>query len=84
MQDFFTLEEGHDPAWVTKVQDRACRGQVTDLYYEARLQCHINHSCDVLGRYPGKSEAKTMTLTREQYLAVSYKTLLLTHSMKNR
>jgi hypothetical protein len=55
-----------------------------DLYYEARLQCHINHSCDVLGQYPGKSEARTMTLTREQYLAVSYKTLLLTDSMKNR
>jgi hypothetical protein len=55
-----------------------------DLYYEARLQCHINHSCDVLGRYLGMSEARTMTLTREQYLVVSYKTLLLTHSMKNR
>ena len=73
MQDFFMLEEGHDPAWVTKVQDRACRGRVTDLYYEARLQCHINHSCDVLGRYPGKSEARTMTLTREQYQPVSMK-----------
>jgi hypothetical protein len=69
---------------VTKVQDGACRGRVTDLHYKARLQCHINHSCDVLSRHPGKSEARTMTLTREQYLAVSYKTLLLTHSMKNR
>jgi hypothetical protein len=84
MQDFFTLEEGHDPAWVTKVLDRASRGRVTDLHYEATMQCHINHSCDVLGRYLGKSEARTMTLTRVQYLVVSYKTLLLTHSMKNR
>ena len=71
-----------------KVLRKKCRNKARleasmDLYYEARLQCHINHSCDVLGRYPGRSEARTMTLTREQYLAVSYKTLLLTHSMKN-
>jgi hypothetical protein len=66
------------------VQDGACRGRVTDLHYKARLQCHINHSCDVLSRHPGKSEARTMTLTREQYLAVSYKNIVTDSFHENR
>jgi hypothetical protein len=38
------------------------------MYYEARLQCHINYEGDVLGRVIRKRDARAMTLTKEQYL----------------
>jgi hypothetical protein len=44
-----------------------------DLYHETRLQCFINYSADVLGQVVRKPDARTRTLTKEQYLSVSTK-----------
>jgi hypothetical protein len=47
------------------------------MYHEARLQCIITYSADVLGRVVRKSEAREMILqretdlTRDQYIQVS-------------
>jgi hypothetical protein len=40
------------------------------MHYEARLQCIINYWAG-LGRKVRKADARTMTLTQEQYIAVS-------------
>jgi hypothetical protein len=47
--------------------------RLADLYYETRLQCIVNYNADVLGVRVKKADARTMTLTREQYLSVSTK-----------
>jgi hypothetical protein len=55
------------------VQDKVCRSRLADLYYETWLQCIVNYNADVLGVRVKKADARTMTLTREQYLSVSTK-----------
>jgi hypothetical protein len=67
MQYFFTCNEGYE-ARVARVQDKVYRVQLSDLYHEARLQCIINYSADVLGQVVRKPDARVRTLTREQYL----------------
>jgi hypothetical protein len=39
--------------------------------YEARVQAIINYHATVLGERVNKEQARTMRLTREQYLEVS-------------
>ena len=56
-----------------QVQDKVCRNRLSDLYHETQLQCIINYNGNVLGEVVRKQEARTMTLTREQYLQVSTK-----------
>ena len=59
------------------MQNRVCRERLKDMYHEARLQCIITYSADVLGRVVRKSEAREMILqretdlTRDQYIQVS-------------
>lgn len=72
MQDFFTCEPGHEEK-AAQVQDRVCRARLGHLYHETRLQCIINHRADVFGEKVSKSEARGMTLTREEYELVSMK-----------
>jgi hypothetical protein len=55
------------------VQDKVYRSRLSDLYHETRLQCIINYSADVLGQVVRKPDARTRTLTREQYLSISTK-----------
>jgi hypothetical protein len=75
MQEFFTCQEGHQVE-AARVQNRVCRERLKDMYHEARLQCIITYSADVLGRVVRKSEAREMILqretdlTRDQYIQV--------------
>jgi hypothetical protein len=72
MQDFFRCNEGFEDQAV-RVQDKVCGSRLLDLYHKMRLQCIINYNTDVLGQVVWKPDARTMTLTREQYLLVSMK-----------
>ena len=72
MQDFFRCAPGYE-GQAERVQDKVCRNRLSDLYHETHLQCIINYNMNVLGDVVRKQAAKTMTLTKEQYLQVSTK-----------
>ena len=72
MQDFFRCALGYE-GWAERVQDKVCRHRLSNLYHETRLQCIINYNGNVLGEVGRKQAARTMTLTKEQYLQVSTK-----------
>jgi len=55
------------------VLDKVCRSRLSDMYYEMWLQCIINYSVDILGQVVRKADARTRTLTKEQFLLVSTK-----------
>jgi hypothetical protein len=54
-----------------------CKKRVTNLIYEARVQAHMDYYVVVLRRKLMKEDARKVTLTREQYLRVNRKYLLL-------
>jgi hypothetical protein len=49
------------------VQETVCKKLVPDMHYEAQIQCGINYSASKLAKKMSKAEARTYTLTREQY-----------------
>jgi hypothetical protein len=70
MQDFFRCEDGfQDKAHV--VATKVCKKRVMDMHYEARIQAIISFHGSVLGEKVIKMEARTMSLTEEQYLQVN-------------
>ena len=69
MQDFYRLEDGYaDKA--DEVIERVCYKLVLDMHYEAQVQCVIDYAVNKLGRKMIKKEARTLKLTREEYLQV--------------
>jgi hypothetical protein len=67
MQDFFRCEDGfQDKADV--VATKVCKKRVVDMHFEARIQAIISFHGSVLGEKVTKTEARTMSLTEEQYL----------------
>ena len=48
-----------------------CRKLVKDMHYEAQVQCVINYYATFLRQRIKKEEARTVRLTREQYLQVN-------------
>jgi hypothetical protein len=56
-----------------------CRRRVSDLYYEARLQVHIDYNATYCNRRINRKQERSEIeiLTREQYLQVNTKHLLL-------
>ncbi|XP_025796497.1 uncharacterized protein LOC112885361 [Panicum hallii] len=65
--DFYRLQAGMD-AQADVVAEYRCKKLVTDMFYEQRLQSIINYHAVVLGQKVTKAQARTMTLTEEQYL----------------
>jgi hypothetical protein len=53
----------------------SCKRRVTDLYYEARVQAHVDYNAKFCNRRINKTQARRETeiLTREQYLKVNRK-----------
>ena len=76
MQDFFRCEPGTEAAaeWVTRA---SCQKLVTDMIYEARKQAVIEYNVVKNHRKVTKKEACTMQLTREEYIDVIRRTLIL-------
>ena len=70
MQDFFRYEEGYE-AKADAVADKAAKKLVKDMHYEARIQAMIQYHAQILRVRLPKSEARTMSLTAEQYLTVN-------------
>ena len=67
MQDFFRCQEGYE-ARVDAVAIRCCKKLVVDMHYEAHIQTIITYHGAVLGEKVTKKDARTKTLTWDQYL----------------
>jgi hypothetical protein len=69
MLKFFKPEERLEQR-ADRAVHTACRKYITDMHYESRHQCHIDYYALVRKMSLSKTEARQMTLTREQYLEV--------------
>jgi hypothetical protein len=70
MQDFFRHEDGFQDK-ADMVATKVCKKRVVDMHYKARIQTIISFHGSVLGEKVTKTEARTMSLTEEQYLQVN-------------
>ena len=70
MQDFFRCEEGYETK-ADVVANKAAKKLIKDMHYEARIQAVIQYNTEILRVRLPKSVARTMRLTREQYLKVN-------------
>ena len=70
MQDFFRCEDGYE-ARADVVATTACKKLVVDMHYEARIQAIIPYHGSVIGERVTKPQARTMSLTRDQYWQVN-------------
>jgi hypothetical protein len=70
MQDFFRCEAGYE-ARADVVSTTSCKKLVVDMHYEARIQAIVSYHGSVLGEKVTKQQARTMSLTRDQYLQVN-------------
>ena len=69
MQDFFRCEAGYE-ARADVVAPTSCKKLVVDMHYEARIQAIVSYHGSILGEKVTKPQARTMSLTREQYMQV--------------
>jgi hypothetical protein len=78
MQDFFRCQPGQEEK-AYQVAYASCKRRVSDLYYQARLQSHIDYNATYFYRRINRKQTRSDTeiLTREQYLLVNTKHLLL-------
>ena len=70
MQDFFRCQDTYE-GMADVVATRVCKKLVTDMHYEARVQAVVTYHATVIHMKVTKTEARTMFLTREQYLEVN-------------
>jgi hypothetical protein len=70
MQDFFRYEVGYEVR-ADVVATTSCKKLVVDIHYEARIQVIVSNHSSVLGEKVTKQDARTMSLTRDQYLHVN-------------
>jgi hypothetical protein len=69
MQDFFRCEAGYE-ARADVVATTSYKKLVVDMRYEARIQAIVSYHGSILGEKVTKQQARTMSLTRDQYLHV--------------
>jgi hypothetical protein len=69
MQDFLRCEAGYE-ARADVVATTSCKKLIVDMHYEARIQAIVSYHGSVLGEKVTKQQARTMSLTRDQYLQV--------------
>ena len=70
MQDFYRCQEGYE-AKVASISEEAAKKLMKDMHYEARVQAIIDYYAQYRGMKVKKEEARTMNLTREQFLKVN-------------
>jgi hypothetical protein len=58
-------------AWMDVVATMCYKKLVMDMHYKARIQAIITFHTSVLGEKVSKKDAKTMSLTWDQYLQVN-------------
>jgi hypothetical protein len=69
MQAFFRCKAGYDVR-ANVVATTSCKKLVVDMHYEARIQAIVSYHGSVLGENVTKQQARTLSLTRDQYLQV--------------
>jgi predicted nucleotidyltransferase len=69
MQLYYRRDEGFE-ARAEAVLTKACKKLVVDIHYEARVQAIVTYHKSILGENVKKSQARSMTLTRDQYIQV--------------
>jgi hypothetical protein len=69
MQLYYRCEEGFE-ARAEVVLTKACKKLVVDIHYEARVQAVVTYYRSILGEDVKKPQARSMTLTRDQYIQV--------------
>jgi hypothetical protein len=67
MRDFFRCEAGYE-ARADMVATTSCKKLVVDMHYETWIQAIVTYHSSVLGERVTKTQARTMSLTRDQYL----------------
>ena len=67
MQDFFRCQDRHEVR-VDAVATKCCKKLIVDMHYEARIQVVVTYYGTVLEMKVTKRDARSMTLTRDQYL----------------
>ena len=72
MQTYFRCVEGEEEE-AAKVARNSCKKKVWEMWYEARTQAAIDYHARILGRKLPKEEARSVMLTRDQYLQVNGK-----------
>ena len=76
VQDFYRCDPGYEEL-ADQVARQACVKLVKDLYYEARIQSVIDYHGLQLVQLK-KAQARTMTLSHDQYMQVLVLLVLLT------
>ncbi|XP_066383651.1 uncharacterized protein [Miscanthus floridulus] len=66
-RDFYRCQEGYE-AKVASISEDGAKKLVKDMHYEARVQAIIDYYAQYRGVKAKKEEARTMNLTREQFL----------------
>ena len=69
MQDFYRCQEGYE-AKAASISEEAAKKLVKDMHYEACVQSIIDYYAQHRRIKVKKEEARTMNLTREQFLQV--------------
>jgi hypothetical protein len=64
MQDFFRCDAGYE-ARADVLATTSCKKLVVDMHYEARIQAIVTYHGSVLGERVTKTQAQTMSLTRD-------------------
>ena len=70
MQDFYRCQEGYE-AKAASISEEATKKLVKDMHYEAHVQAIIDYYTQYREMKVKKEEARTMNLTREQFLKVN-------------
>jgi hypothetical protein len=67
MQDFFKCEARYEVR-TDVMATTSYKKLVVEMHYEARIQTIISYHGSILGEKVTKQEARTKSLTRDQYL----------------
>ena len=70
MQDFFRCQDEHE-ARAGAVATKCYKKLVVDMHYEARIHAVVTYHGTVLGTKVTKRDARSMTLTQDQFLQVN-------------
>ena len=70
MQDFYRCQEGFE-AKAKSVSKQAAKKLVKDMHYKARVQAIIEFYAQYRSMKVKKREARTMNLTKDQFMSVS-------------
>jgi hypothetical protein len=69
MQLHYRCEEGFEVR-AEVVLTKACKNLIMDIHYEAHIQAIVTYHMSILREDVKKPQARSMTLTRDQYIQV--------------